>query len=58
MLGLCVDKAADTVFRLEEKRKVKSAAYYARKKALARALGEAKSQTKTKADEQLAAYGY
>ena len=45
--------------RLEEKRKVKSAAYYARKKVTMRSLAEAKKTTKVKGvDEKLAAYGY
>ncbi|RPA82111.1 60S ribosomal protein L16 [Ascobolus immersus RN42] len=51
-------KYDDVVKRLEEKRKLKSAAYYARKKAAARVLGEAKASTKTAADEQLASFGY
>jgi len=51
-------KYDDVVKRLEEKRKLKSAAYYARKKAAARVLGEAKASTKTAADEQLASLGY
>ena len=46
--------------RLEERRKVKSAAYYARKKAARRHLSEA--QMKAKVDnntkKQLAEYGY
>lgn len=51
-------KYDDIVKRLEEKRKLKSAAYYVRKKAAARVLGEAKASTKTAADEQLASFGY
>lgn len=49
---------ANSQLRLEEKRKLKSAAYYIRKKAAARVLGEAKASTKTAADEQLASFGY
>jgi len=52
-------KYDDVVKRLEEKRKVKSAAYYARKKVLARQLAEAKKTTKVGGvDEQLAALGH
>jgi len=51
-------KYQDVVAKLEEKRKVKSAAYYDRKKALARKLGDAKKSTKTGADSQLATLGY
>lgn len=45
------------VHRLEEKRKVKSKAYYARKLALAKRLGEAQKNTATN-KEELAALGY
>lgn len=52
-------KYQDVVARLEERRKVKSAAYYERKKAARRQLAEA---TKTGVDEnikkELAKYGY
>lgn len=51
-------KYADVVDKLEERRKVKSAAYYARKKAATRIISDAKKNTKTKADEELATLGY
>jgi len=52
-------KYQDVVSKLEEKRKVKSAAYYARKKALARQLADAKKTTKIEGvDEKLATLGY
>jgi len=52
-------KYQDVVLRLEEKRKVKSAAYYARKKAAAKQIGEAKKTTTVSGvDEKLAALGY
>ncbi|KAF8445183.1 60S ribosomal protein L16 [Terfezia claveryi] len=52
-------KYQDVVVKLEEKRKVKSAAYYARKKAIAKQLGEAKKTTKVEGvDDKLAALGY
>lgn len=52
-------KYKDVVERLEEKRKVKSAAYYARKKALLKGLAEAKKTTKVDGvDDKLAALGY
>jgi large subunit ribosomal protein L13Ae len=52
-------KYQDVVARLEEKRKVKSAAYYARKKAITRQLSEAKQSTKIDGvDDKLAAFGY
>ncbi|KAI5781655.1 60S ribosomal protein L16 [Peziza echinospora] len=52
-------KYQDVVARLEEKRKVKSAAYYARKKAITRQLSEAKQSTKVDGvDDKLAAFGY
>lgn len=46
--------------RLEERRKVKGAAYYARKKAARRQLADATKSAKvdTKTTEQLAAFGY
>lgn len=51
---------ANEAHRLEERRKVKGAAYYERKKAMRRQLSEA--QGKAKVDEktktQLAEYGY
>ncbi|KAH0607104.1 uncharacterized protein LAJ45_11006 [Morchella importuna] len=50
-------KYDDVVKRLEEKRKVKSKAYYARKLALAKRLGEAQKNTATN-KEELAALGY
>lgn len=54
-------KHSATIKKLEEKRKVRSAAYYARKKALARlqtkALGNRTEQLKPVLDT-LAAYGY
>lgn len=43
--------------RLEEKRKVKSKAYYARKLTFARKLGEAQKSTNTN-KEELAKLGY
>ncbi|RPB21925.1 60S ribosomal protein L16 [Terfezia boudieri ATCC MYA-4762] len=52
-------KYQDVVVKLEEKRKVKSAAYYARKKAIAKQLDEAKKTTKVEGvDDKLAALGY
>jgi len=52
-------KYDDVVKRLEEKRKIKSEAYYARKKALAKQLSLAKESVKLpKVDETLAGYGY
>jgi len=52
-------KYQDVVSKLEEKRKVKSAAYYARKKALRRQLADAKKTTKVEGvDEKLATLGY
>ncbi|KAF8418200.1 60S ribosomal protein L16 [Tirmania nivea] len=52
-------KYQDVVAKLEEKRKVKSAAYYARKKAIAKQLGEAQKTTKVDGvDDKLAALGY
>ncbi|KAK6498495.1 60S ribosomal protein L16B [Arthrobotrys musiformis] len=51
-------KYADVVSKLEERRKVKGAAFYARKQAQIKALSQAKKATTTKADEQLASYGY
>ena len=48
--------------RLEERRKVKSAAYYDRKKLARRQLAEAKEKANSSVDdgvrEQLAAFGY
>jgi large subunit ribosomal protein L13Ae len=45
---------------LEEKRKVKGAAYYARKKEARRQLGQAKKEAKVdaKTKKQLEEYGY
>lgn len=51
-------KYADVVDTLEERRKVKSAAFYARKKAALRIISDAKKNTETKADRELATYGY
>lgn len=52
-------KYQDVVVKLEEKRKVKSAAYYARKKAIAKQLREAQKTTKVEGvDDKLAALGY
>lgn len=52
-------KYQDVVARLEEKRKVKSAAYYARKKAATRQLTEARKSTKVDGvDDKLAGFGY
>lgn len=47
-------------FRLEEKRKVKGAAYYARKKEATRQLAQAKKEAKVneKVKSELAQYGY
>ena len=49
-----------TFCRLEERRKVKGAAYYERKKAIRRQLSEAQKNAKVddKTKEQLAGYGY
>lgn len=54
-----LDSKAD-FSRLEERRKVKGAAYYERKKAARRQLAEAKSSGKgdDKVKKQLAEYGY
>jgi large subunit ribosomal protein L13Ae len=51
---------ADTQSRLEERRKVKGAAYYARKKAARRQLAEAQrtADVDQKTKTQLAQYGY
>jgi large subunit ribosomal protein L13Ae len=48
------------LYRLEERRKVKGAAYYERKKAARRNLAEAQKTAKVdgKVKEQLAEYGY
>lgn len=48
------------VFSLEERRKVKGAAYYERKKVARRQLAEAQKTAKVddKVKEQLAGYGY
>lgn len=53
-------KYQDVVARLEERRKVKGAAYYERKKAVRRQLAEAKASHKgdEKTQKQLASYGY
>lgn len=52
-------KYQDVVVKLEEKRKVKSAAYYARKKAIAKQLREAQKTTKVEGvDDKLATLGY
>jgi len=53
-------KYQDVVERLEERRKVKGAAYYARKKAIRRQLSDATKSAKvdTKVTQQLAEYGY
>ncbi|KAK7631644.1 60S ribosomal protein L16-B [Phyllosticta citricarpa] len=53
-------KYQDVVARLEERRKVKSAAYYERKKALRKQLSDAKKTAKVddKIKTQLAEYGY
>ncbi|TVY62272.1 60S ribosomal protein L16 [Lachnellula suecica] len=53
-------KYQDVVARLEERRKVKGAAYYARKKAARRQLSDAKQSAKIddKTKTQLAEYGY
>lgn len=53
-------KYQDVVARLEERRKVKGAAYYERKKALRRQLAEAKTTTgkDSKASQELAKLGY
>lgn len=49
----------DKVHRLEERRKVKGAAYYERKKAARRQLAEAqKSSGDQKTKDELAKYGY
>ncbi len=51
---------ANTKARLEERRKVKGAAYYERKKAARRQLTEAKKTATVddKTKEKLASYGY
>lgn len=48
------------MYRLEERRKVKSAAYYERKKAIRKQLSQAQRSTggDQKAKDQLATYGY
>ncbi|KAH7135636.1 ribosomal protein L13 domain-containing protein [Dendryphion nanum] len=53
-------KYQDVVARLEERRKVKGAAYYERKKAALRQLADAKKTAKVdgKVKQQLAEYGY
>jgi large subunit ribosomal protein L13Ae len=53
---LCTDFAS----RLEERRKVKSAAYYERKKAVRRTLATAKKEANVdeSVKEELAKYGY
>lgn len=53
-------KYQDVVARLEERRKVKGAAYYERKKAVRRQLAEAQKNTTVdkKTQSQLAEYGY
>jgi len=51
-------KYADVVSKLEERRKVKGAAYFARKKAQQRLIAGAKNTTTTNADEELKSYGY
>lgn len=43
---------------LEERRKVKSAAFFARKKVALRQVSDAKKNTTTKADKELATYGH
>jgi large subunit ribosomal protein L13Ae len=50
----------DSIFRLEERRKVKSAAYYERKKAVRRTLATAKKEANVDKNlkEELAKYGY
>jgi large subunit ribosomal protein L13Ae len=51
---------ADRFTRLEERRKVKSAAYYARKKTARRQFADAQKSAKVddKTKKQLAEYGY
>ena len=54
-------KYAEVVSKLEEKRKVKSAAYYARKKSDVRVLAKAKQSAATKlapVQKTLEAFGY
>jgi large subunit ribosomal protein L13Ae len=53
-------KYQDVVARLEERRKVKGAAYYERKKAVRRQLAEAQKNATVdkKTQSQLAEYGY
>ena len=48
------------VYRLEERRKAKSSAYYERKKVTARKLTDAKKKagTKTETTKALASFGY
>ena len=55
-----VENLADVFRRLEERRKVKGAAYYERKKAARRQLSEAQKNAKVdeKTKAQLADYGY
>ncbi|KAI9854431.1 MAG: 60S ribosomal protein L16B [Vezdaea acicularis] len=53
-------KYQDVVARLEERRKVKGAAYYARKKTARKYLADAQKSSKidSKTKKQLASYGY
>jgi large subunit ribosomal protein L13Ae len=60
-VGICRELDTNTIgCRLEERRKVKSAAYYERKKAAQRQLSEAKKSAKIddKTKTELAALGY
>lgn len=54
------DMQTNTAHRLEERRKVKGAAYYERKKAIRRQMTEAQKNAKVddETKEQLAGYGY
>jgi hypothetical protein len=52
------DERTDSFGRLEERRKVKGAAYYERKKAARRQLTEAKKSGNSKTKDELAKYGY
>ena len=54
------ERIADLCFRLEERRKAKSAAYYERKKKARQQIGQAQKAAKVdkKTTQELAKYGY
>ncbi len=60
IIATCSMHSAYFLCRLEERRKVKGAAYYERKKAVRRQLSEAKKNAKVdeKTKTQLEEYGY